>query len=181
MPLVALPAAAALGATRAAGAVRIRREKTADAVRFLPARAGLSAPPRRALRRAASSAPPRASAPAPQASTSATPAPLSRRQLLSLGAALPAVAPLLLSLSRPLPAAAAPAQDWAAVRADILAVIADASVPGSGIGDKGPTLVRLRSFFIHPTFSKPLFGGEGRASLSPRSRLCGCALPRAPS
>ena len=39
-------------------------------------------------------------------------------------------------------AAAAPSSvDWAAVRADITAVIADPKSPG-GIGEKGPTLVR---------------------------------------
>jgi hypothetical protein len=92
------------------------------------------------------------------------------------------MAPLLLSLSRPLPAAAAPAQDWAAVRADILAVIADASVPGSGIGDKGPTLVRLRSFPLSTNLLQTAFWRRGsRVAVAAFARSRGCALPRAPS
>ena len=39
-------------------------------------------------------------------------------------------------------AAAAAAVDWPAVRKDVIDVIADAKSPG-GIGEKGPTLVRL--------------------------------------
>jgi hypothetical protein len=45
------------------------------------------------------------------------------------------------SAAAPAPAPAT-APDWAAVRADIAAVIADPSVPPTLVGDKGPTLVR---------------------------------------
>lgn len=81
------------------------------------------------------SAAPRRDAPAPPAAADEVP----RRRLLALAAALPAALPALRLALAPKPAHAATAVDWAAVRADIRAVISDPSFPG-GIGEKGPTL-----------------------------------------
>ena len=78
-----------------------------------------------------------AAAAAPPSSTATT-----RRAALLAAPAL-ASALLLWSAGVQPPAAHATASsvDWAAVRADITAVIADPKSPG-GIGEKGPTLVR---------------------------------------
>ena len=64
---------------------------------------------------------------------------LSRRALVTLPA-VGAVLGLAVSAA-PRPAFAAPTVDWAAVKADLVAVIADPTFPG-GIGERGPTLVR---------------------------------------
>jgi hypothetical protein len=64
---------------------------------------------------------------------------LSRRALVTLPALGVA---LQWAATAPRPAvAAAPPVDWEAVKADIVAVIADPKSPG-GIGERGPTLVR---------------------------------------
>ena len=120
------------GASRAAGASQ-RRLRRAFAVAPRAAVARRQQRPRSAR----ASAAPRRDVAAP----AAAPEELSRRGLLALAAALPALPAL--QLLAPQRAAAAAAVDWAAVRKDIRAVISDASSPG-GIGEKGPTLVRTR-------------------------------------
>ena len=58
--------------------------------------------------------------------------------------ALPAVLGVALNLSSSAPPASAAAPvDWDAVKADVIAVMADPKSPG-GIGERGPTLVCVR-------------------------------------
>jgi len=67
-------------------------------------------------------------------------------------------------------AAAAAAVDWPAVRKDIIDVIADAKSPG-GIGEKGPTLVRLawHSSGTYDKMSKT--GGSGGGTIRFKEEL----------
>jgi len=62
---------------------------------------------------------------------------------------------------------AASAPEWAAVKKDLIAVIADDKMPG-GIGEKGPTLVRsqvavswIKHESSHPSLSTPRFVSPG--------------------
>ena len=57
--------------------------------------------------------------------------------------ALPAVLGVALNLSSAPPASSAAPVDWDAVKADVIAVMADPKSPG-GIGERGPTLVCVR-------------------------------------
>ena len=68
---------------------------------------------------------------------------MSRRSALLSAPALASAMLLLSGIPAPAPSmAASTSVDWTSVRKDIVSVIADPKSPG-GIGEKGPTLVRL--------------------------------------
>ena len=103
---------------------------------------------------------------------------MSRRgALLALPAAvsalaLSAVSPAV-SFLAPFPAtaaAAAPSVDWAAVKKDIISVISDPKATG-GIGEKGPTLVRL-AWHSSGTYDKmSQTGGSGGGTIRFKEEL----------